>query len=102
MLKDQAILILSCYKDRLTSSCSNQLDGDIEAFDMAINALKDENHAYWIFTDHDYCEGLAANYKCSHCKIEYMTHYIKDHKFCHNCGSIVDYVLQGDKIDKLN
>lgn len=33
--------IMEAYRDRLTSSCSNQLDSDIEAFNLAIKALED-------------------------------------------------------------
>jgi hypothetical protein len=38
--KEKAIEILEVYKAKLTQSCSNQLDEDIKAFDMAINTLK--------------------------------------------------------------
>lgn len=41
--KEKAIEILEVYKVKLTESCSNQLDEDIKAFDMAINALKKPN-----------------------------------------------------------
>lgn len=40
MTNKEAIEIIKAYKDRLTSSCSNQLDNDIEAFTLAIKALK--------------------------------------------------------------
>lgn len=36
----QAIDILKAYKERLENSCSNQLDDDIKAFNLAIKALK--------------------------------------------------------------
>ena len=39
MTLDEAIEIMKAYRDRLTSSCSNQLDSDIEAFNLAIKAL---------------------------------------------------------------
>ena len=32
--------ILRAYRQKLTNSVSNKLDSDIQAFDMAINALK--------------------------------------------------------------
>lgn len=41
MDNEHAIEIMKAYRDRLTSSCSNQLDSDIEAFNLAIKALED-------------------------------------------------------------
>lgn len=41
MTNEQAKEIMKAYRDRLTSSCSNQLDSDIEAFNLAIEALED-------------------------------------------------------------
>ena len=43
MTKEQAIEVIKAYRDKLTNSASNQLDGDIEAFEMAIQALEKEN-----------------------------------------------------------
>ena len=40
MTNEEAIEIIKAYKDRLTSSCSNQLNNDIEAFNLAIKALE--------------------------------------------------------------
>lgn len=40
MTREEAIEVIKAYKDKLTNSASNQLDRDIEAFDMAIKALK--------------------------------------------------------------
>ena len=37
---EEAIEVIKAYKDNLTNSVSNQLDGDIKAFEMAISALK--------------------------------------------------------------
>ena len=42
MTKEQAIEVIKAYRDKLTNSASNQLDGDIKAFDMAIKALSQE------------------------------------------------------------
>ena len=42
MTKEQAIEVIKAYRDKLTNSVSNQLDGDIKAFDMAIQALSQE------------------------------------------------------------
>lgn len=39
MTNKEAIEILKAYKQRLENSCSNQLDKDIKAFDIAIGAL---------------------------------------------------------------
>ena len=36
----EAIEILKAYKQRLENSCSNQLDEDIKAFDLALKALE--------------------------------------------------------------
>lgn len=41
MTREEAIEILKLYCKRLTDSVSNQLDKDIEAFEMAIEALKE-------------------------------------------------------------
>jgi hypothetical protein len=40
--EEQAIEVIKAYRDKLTNSASNQLDGDIEAFEMAIKALSQE------------------------------------------------------------
>lgn len=42
MTREEAIEVIKAYRDKLTNSASNQLDGDIEAFDMAIKALSQE------------------------------------------------------------
>ena len=39
MTNREAIEILKAYKQRLENSCSNQLDKDIKAFDIAIGVL---------------------------------------------------------------
>lgn len=41
MTNKEAIEIIKAYEDRLTNSCSNQLDKDICAFDLAIKALEE-------------------------------------------------------------
>ena len=40
MNNEEAIEILKGYKQRLEASCSNQLEEDKEAFDLAIKALE--------------------------------------------------------------
>lgn len=39
MAIDEAITIIKAYRERLTDSVSTLLDGDIEAFDMAVEAM---------------------------------------------------------------
>lgn len=41
MTYKEAILILKLYKQELEDSCSNLLENDIKAFDLAIKALED-------------------------------------------------------------
>jgi hypothetical protein len=42
MTREEALEVIKAYKKRLTNSVSNQLNGDIEAFDMAIQVLSQE------------------------------------------------------------
>lgn len=42
MTREEVIEVIKAYRDKLTNSVSNQLDGDIEAFEMAIKALEQE------------------------------------------------------------
>lgn len=42
MTKGEAIEVMKAYRDKLTNSVSNQLDGDIKALEMAISALSQE------------------------------------------------------------
>ena len=42
MTREEAIEVIKAYKDKLNNSASNQLDGDIEAFEQAIKALEQE------------------------------------------------------------
>lgn len=44
MDNEHAKEIMKAYRDRLTSSCSNQLDSDIEAFNLAIKALEEREN----------------------------------------------------------
>ena len=45
MTREEAIEVIKAYRDKLTNSASNQLDGDIEAFEMAIQALEQNESA---------------------------------------------------------
>lgn len=42
MTREEAIEVIKEYRDNLIISPSNQLDGDVKAFDMAIQALSQE------------------------------------------------------------
>ena len=42
MTREEAIEIIKAYREKLNNSVSNQLDGDKQAFDMAISALEQE------------------------------------------------------------
>ena len=42
MTREEAIEVVKAYRDNLYNSASNQLDGDIQALDMAISALKQQ------------------------------------------------------------
>lgn len=46
MTREEASVILTEYRKKLINSVSNQLDKDIEAFDMAIQALENEEEVY--------------------------------------------------------
>jgi hypothetical protein len=41
MTVEEALVIIKAYKQKLENSCSNQLDEDIKAFNLAIKALED-------------------------------------------------------------
>lgn len=95
MTNEHAIEIMKAYRDRLTSSCSNQLDSDIEAYDLAIKALNTQEslekkieflmnerpQAEWL-----YFEGVSTNgyLECSKCgETDFHKRYSN---FCPNCG----------------
>ena len=85
MTNEQAKEIMEAYRDRLTSSCSNQLDSDIEAFNLAIKALGDEPQGEWVgnaFNEH-HCN------RCGHPALweeEPDDYYEVQSRFCPNCG----------------
>lgn len=99
------IKILKGYRQRLEASCSNQLDADKEAFDVAINALE-TGEIYMTGKDYDlFLEGYKQGKKdfarpkgewittrtlkhdgnpyCSNCDEETIIRY----NFCPNCGA---------------
>ena len=51
MTREEAIAILTEYRKRLINSVSNQLDKDIEAFDMAIKALEGQYSEMLVLCD---------------------------------------------------
>lgn len=61
MTREEAIEVIKAYRDKLTHSVSNQLDGDIEAFNMAIEALKQEP------CDDAISRQAVVGYLCTHC-----------------------------------
>ncbi len=82
MTNELAILLLEAYKSNLTSSCSNQLDGDIEAFDIAIKSLQNgRSQGEWINEYYD--DGWF--HTCNRCKEELKA--TGEDNFCPNCGA---------------
>ena len=86
MTNEHAILLLEAYKSNLTSSCSNQLDGDIEAFDMAIKSLRNERpKGEWKIQPH------SMIMRCSLCGHEETAKDVgainPDKHFCSSCGA---------------
>ena len=75
MTNNEAVTVIKAYRNNLTNSVSNLLDGDIEAFDMAIAALEERG-------------------ECKNCKFfEYDTvakvdgiPLIVGHEICHKWG----------------
>ena len=77
----EAIEILKSYRKRLTDSVSNQLDKDIEVFEMAIKALENQKEGRWKKIS------PAGIYECTCCGQDVMTSDIECYKFCHGCGA---------------
>lgn len=55
-----------------------------------IATSKTKLKAHWTFDEVDYCRGLAANYVCSNCRHTIISRWIKDYKYCFNCGAKMD------------
>ena len=71
-----AIHIIEAYKDRLTSSPSNQLDQDIAAFDKALLAMREYRpRGEWIDAEH--------SWNCSICHTNCDSYY----DYCPHCGA---------------
>ena len=108
MTREEAKEVIKAYYDKLTNSASNQLDGDIKAFEMAIEALnfdidqyckehfcvmvdkdlwekaekalkQEPKTGYWI----DHQDGRWIYAKCSECGTVHDTQT----NFCPNCGA---------------
>ena len=75
MTNKEAIEILKLYRKRLTDSISNQLDKDIEAFEIAIKNLENQKTGHWERKYNIYT--LEHWYKCSECDYcsDYKTPY---------------------------
>lgn len=89
MTNEEAIEIIKAYKDRLTSSCSNQLDNDIEAFNLAIKALE-TGEVYMTGEDYNlYIEGYKAGKKDFEPKQgEWIANSLGDY-VCNKCSWVV-------------
>ena len=76
MTREVAIEVMKAYRDKVINSVSNQLDGDIKAFEMAIQALSQEPTSEH-FIDGVHAIGYREGYKdaqkqksgkCKNCK----------------------------------
>ena len=94
-------------RDKLTHSVSNQIDGDIEAFDMAIKALEQEpcedatlkdifctgceykeqepKTGHWEWVQYDSNPNIG-NWHCSECRETFPVDCSK-WNYCPNCGA---------------
>lgn len=80
--EEQAIEILQAYCEILIKSVSNQLYGDIQAFNMAIQALQDE-------------------YEFDHISCQKCKYFVPDEMFDSETDEEYDasyYGLRGDKV----
>ena len=88
MTREDAILHMILRREELKHSVGD-LDEDIEAFDMAIEALEQEpKTGHWI--EEDMFDGDVA-YRCSECNelfwIESGTPKDNEYNFCPKCGA---------------
>jgi hypothetical protein len=82
MDNEHAKEIMKAYRDRLTSSCSNQLDSDIEAFNIAIDSIRPQGK--WLPD----CDSFTCS-NCGASALEIGTRCVKT-KYCHECGAVMD------------
>lgn len=87
MNMENAILIISAYRDKLINSPSNLLEEDIKAFDLAIQAMKEYRPVGKWVSDPDKEWVL-------HCSICNMEAYFDDYEgeylrstYCPHCGA---------------
>lgn len=77
MTREEAKEVIKAYHDKLTNSVSNQLDGDIKAFEMAIQALSSwEKYSDKLWKkayERGKAEALSQNLisPCDVCRYEY-------------------------------
>ena len=91
MNSKEAIEIIKEYKYKLEVSCSNQLDKDIEALDLAVKALEERPKGKWI-TWREAGNDIASDdrHECSYCHdpAQWLNggfELLSD--FCPNCGA---------------
>lgn len=74
MTKEEIIELIKAYRDKLIDSASNQLDGDIEAFEMAVKALEQEPKTQMVdksnFDVEQYRMDLQCAYDCGRASVE--------------------------------
>ena len=82
MTNEEAILYMTLYRQKLLGSVSD-LDKDIEAYDMAIEALQEQKEGHWI--DDNENHGTC----CSECGKWYSHKEItkREVKWCSECGA---------------
>lgn len=90
----QAAEVLKAYRNRLTNAVSNQLDGDIQAFDMAIQALQAQAEQVKIKQIRRKLKPLADGEMCPICGSDssHLCYVSKDDEVwaeCLRCGSRV-------------
>lgn len=89
MTKEEAILYMYLYRQRLVESVGN-LDKDIRAYDIAINALEQQKVGAW----YRQTDGCFDWYECSECGYvvesemqQPSSKYDARTNFCPNCGA---------------
>lgn len=90
-IKD-AVEVIKAYRQRLTDSVSNQIDGDIKAFDLAVEAMeREQKTGHWIEIA-KYRDGMHE-IECSECGSHIFdrghanSYVVKEkYKYCPNCG----------------
>lgn len=95
MTNKEAAEILKLYKQRLDESCSNLLDKDKEAFDLAIKTLEnDRPTGEWIIDGHHIRCNRCNKYICN---TDREGDVIPDN-FCPNCGAKMKEANNGNKL----